>query len=181
MISIFPIRNKSLASPISSFHVFGLKTSPIHTPESYPETDGCLEPNAIAQRSISRIKYFFQYPEIATKERLDTLWSEVKFLEKALDKQHLMEELCALYIAAAFFQNERMQQKTQRFLYTRMEKTNLGENVLELLLDCINIGERMGVNGQRIREYIKPFLPESGPIIRDYAKRVSLRQTTYPT
>lgn len=174
MISIFPIKNKSLSSPITSFHVFGLKTDALHTPESYPETDGCLEPNAIAQRSINRIKYFFQYPESATKERLDTLWSEVKFLEKTLDKQHLMEEHCALYIVAAFFQNERMQQKTQRFLYTRIEKTNLEESVLELLLDCINIGERMGVNGQRIRDYVKPLLPESGPI-RDYAKRLYIK------
>lgn len=174
MFVIIKPQYKPLTSPISSFKVVGLKTEPIHIPKSYPETDGCLEPNAIAQRSINRIKYFFQYPESATKERLDTLWSEVKYLEKTLDKQHLIEELCAMYIAAAFFQDEKMQRKTQRLLYTRMKNTNLEESVLELLLDCINIGERMGVNGQRIRDYVKPLLPESGPI-RDYAKRLYIR------
>ena len=76
-------------------------------------------------------------------------------------------------MAAAFFQDKKLQKKASRRQNALLKKTGLitDDQKLELLLDCINIGERMGVNGIRIREFVKPLLPSTGPI-HDYAQRL---------
>lgn len=165
-----------MASPISSFTVLGLKTEPIHSPDCYIESED-KEPFALAMNSIGNIKFFFKQPNSATKERLDALWSEVKFLERSLGKEHLFEELCSLYIAAAFFQDERLQKKSSKKLNALLKKTGpiVDDNKTELLLDCINIGERMGVNGIELRKYVTDSLgtlePGHEPVF-DYARRL---------
>ena len=168
---------QSLTSPISSFTVLGLKTDPIHSPDCFIESTE-KDSYSLAINCIGNLKFCFKQPECATKERLDALWSNVKFLEQLLEKQHLWEELCTLYIAAAFFQDERLQKKTSRKLNTLLQKTGpITDNQrLELLLDCINIGERMGVNGIELRKYASHVLgaikPSSYEPIFDYARRL---------
>lgn len=170
-------RYHSLTSPISSFTVSGLKTGPIHCPDCFIESED-RDSFALAMNCIGNIKFFFIQPDCATKERLDALWSDVNNLERTLDNQHLLEELCALYIAGSFFQNEKLQKKTAKKLNAILKKTGpiTDDQKLELLLDCINIGERMGVNGIELRQYIagvqcKNEILQSGPIV-DYAQRL---------
>lgn len=163
-------------SPIYSFHIIGLKTEPLHTPASYPKTDGDMEPSAIATKNIDQVKYFFQKPKSATKERLDSLWNDVKLLERTHVLQHNIDVLCSLYITSAFFQDERMQRKASRRLFSQLKKMRQidDSNLQELLLDCVNIGERMGVNGQQIRDYLKNTPLSQGPI-QDYANRLYIQ------
>ena len=165
-----------LNSPISSFTVSGLKTDPIHSSDCFIESED-KEPYALAMNCIGNIKFFFKQPESATKERLDVLWSDVRFLEKSLEKRHLLEKLCALCISAAFFQEEKLQKKASRKLNALLKKTGpiIDNQKLELLLDCINIGERMGVNGIELRKYVASSLGSldtSQEPIFDYARRL---------
>lgn len=161
---------RSWFSPISSFQVSGLKAEPIHWPQDFPELEESKDSGVVAMNCINQIKYFFRNPETATKERLDGLWHEVKRLEWMSVGNNRLEKKCALYMAAAFFQDERMQRKSSRRLY-REAFDHSPEFVLELLLDCINVGERMGVNGTKIRELVKPFIPMSGSV-HNYAERL---------
>ena len=66
-----------------------------------------LDPYPIALRSINWVKFFCKYPECATKERVDALYSQVKLLEKKLEYHllgnHLLEDAYAMYIACASF------------------------------------------------------------------------------
>ena len=176
MLFIINPEYKHISSPISSFHVHGLKTAPIHTLVSYPETDGYMESHNTAKRIIERIKYYFQEPGSATKERLDELWGDVVQLEKTRVRRKNIEDNCALYMSAAFFQDERMQRRAGRRLSSQLKEMEPTKNgyIQELLLDCINIGERMGVNGQSIRDYLKSF-PLSQGTIQDYANRLYIK------
>lgn len=176
MLSLFRPRYQLLTSPISSFTVSGLKTEPIQSSDCVIESED-KESYALAMNCIGIIKFFFKQPESATKERLDVLWSDVRFLEKSLEKRHLLEELCALYISAAFFQEEKLQKKASRKLNPLLKKTGpiIDNQKLELLLDCINIGERMGVNGIELRKYVASSLGSldtSQEPIFDYARRL---------
>lgn len=172
---MYILRSKK-KSPISSFHIIGLKTDPLHTPALYPESSGYLEPSTIAIMVIDQVKFFFQEPGSATKERLDSLWGEVMLLEKAQASKYDIGVICSLYITAAFFQDERMQRKASRRLFSQLKKMRPidDSNLQELLLDCVNIGERMGVNGQQIRDYLKNTPLSQGPI-QDYANRLYIK------
>lgn len=170
-------RYQHLVSPISYFNVLGLKTDPIHSSDCFIESED-KNPLALAMSCIGNIKFFFKKPDTATKEKLDTLWSDVKCLEQSLEKTHLWEELSALYIAAAFFQDEKLQKKASKKLISLINKAGsiLDNQRLELLLDCINIGERMGINGIELRKYVARVLgaieTTNHESLFDYAKRL---------
>ena len=123
------------------------------------------EPLTMDGGTIGQIKHFFYHPEEATKERLDALWC----------KSQQDTDPYPLYCAAAFFQDERMQRKATKRIESHLEKhQDLGPADLELLLDCINIGERMGVNGARLREYAKRMTRQldGHKELADYAERL---------
>lgn len=117
-----------------------------------------LDPYPIALRSINWIKFFCRFPENATKPRLDSLCSQVKLLEKQLEYHllgnHLLEDACALYIAASFFQDEKLLKKATKLLLSQMEEQTLPDGahyeqspmyhsiLLDRLLDCINIAPK---------------------------------------
>ena len=83
-----------------------------------------LDPYPIALRSINWIKFFLRYPETVTKERLDSLYSQVCLLDKKLEyhllANHLLEDSYALYISAAYFQDERFLKKATKLLLGSM-------------------------------------------------------------
>ena len=137
--------------------------------EDIPTNKVGLDPYPIALRSINWIKFFCRYPETATKERLDALYSQVRLLEKKLEyhllANHLLEDSFALYIAGAYFDDERLLKKAKKLLLSQLKEQVLPDGahyeqspmyhciLLDRLLDCINIGERMAVNGVELRKY----------------------------
>ena len=114
-----------------------------------------MDPYPIALRSINWIKFFCRYPETATKERLDALYSQVRLLEKKLEyhllANHLLEDAFALYISGAFFGEERLLRKAKKLLLGQLKEQILPDGahyeqspmyhciLLDRLLDCINI------------------------------------------
>ena len=117
-----------------------------------------FDPYPIALRSINWIKFFCRFPECATKPRLDSLYSQVKLLEKKLEYHllgnHLLEDAYALYIAASFFQDAKLLNKATNLLLAQLEEQTLPDGahyeqspmyhciLLDRLLDCINIAPK---------------------------------------
>ncbi|MBR6292498.1 MAG: alginate lyase family protein [Bacteroidales bacterium] len=123
--------------------------------EDLPSNRIGLGPYPIALRSINWVKFFCRYPDCATKQRLDSLYSQLRLLEKKLEYHllgnHLLEDAYALYIGAAFFNDERLLKKAERLLLSQLEEQILPDGahyeqspmyhciLLDRLLDCINI------------------------------------------
>lgn len=114
-----------------------------------------LDPYPIALRTINWVKFFCKYPECASKERLDSLYSQLKLLEKKLEYHllgnHLLEDAYALYIGASFFNDEQLLNKASKLLKAQLKEQILPDGahyeqspmyhciLLDRLLDCINI------------------------------------------
>ena len=114
-----------------------------------------MDPYPIALRSINWIKFFCKYPETAKKDRLDSLYSQVRLLERKLEyhllANHLLEDAYGLYIGATYFGDERLMKKASRLLIEQLEEQILPDGahyeqspmyhciMLDRLLDCINI------------------------------------------
>ena len=142
--------------------------------EELPSNRVGLDPYPIALRSINWIKFFCKYPETATKYRLDSLYSQERLLEKKQEyhllANHLLEDAFALYIGAAFFGDERLLKEAKQLLLGQLKEQILPDGahyeqspmyhciLLDRLLDCINIGERMAVNGVELRKYASLML-----------------------
>ena len=141
--------------------------------EEYSEEEGCkwidrfikelpdnkvgLDPYPIALRSINWVKFFCKYPQAASKERLDSLYSQIKLLEKKLEYHllgnHLLEDAYALYIGASYFNDERLLKKASKLLKAQLKEQILPDGahyeqspmyhciLLDRLLDVINIAK----------------------------------------
>lgn len=139
--------------------------------DGYSEEDGCkwidkfikelpdnkvgLDPYPIALRSINWVKFFCRYPEAATKPRLDSLYSQLRLLEKKLEYHllgnHLLEDAYALYIGASFFNDQPLLQRAKKLLLAQLDEQVLKDGahyelspmyhciLLDRLLDCINV------------------------------------------
>lgn len=123
--------------------------------EDLPSNRIGLEPYPIALRNINWIKFFCRYPECATKARLDSLYSQVRLLEKKLEYHllgnHLLEDAYALYIGGSFFQDDKIRKKAESLLLSQIKEQVLPDGahyeqspmyhciLLDRLLDCINI------------------------------------------
>lgn len=120
-----------------------------------PDNKVGLDPYPIALRSINWVKFFCRYPECTSKERLDSLYSQIKLLEKKLEYHllgnHLLEDAYAIYIGAVFFGDERLLNKAAKLLNNQLKEQILPDGahyeqspmyhciLLDRLLDCINI------------------------------------------
>lgn len=120
-----------------------------------PQNTVGLDPYPIALRSINWVKFFCRYPESATKQRLDSLFSQIKLLEKKLEYHllgnHLLEDAYALYIGASYFKDAKLLTKAKKLLVAQLEEQILPDGahyeqspmyhciLLDRLLDCINI------------------------------------------
>ena len=123
--------------------------------EKLPTNRIGLDPYPIALRSINWVKFFCRYPDYATKQRLDSLYSQLRLLEKKLEYHllgnHLLEDAYALYIGAVFFNDERLLKKAEKLLLSQLKEQILPDGahyeqspmyhciLLDRLLDCINI------------------------------------------
>ena len=177
--------------------------------EGYSKEDGCkwidkfvedlpsnrigLDPYPIALRSINWIKFFCWYPESATKARLDSLYSQLRFLEKKLEYHllgnHLLEDAYALYIGGAFFKDTRLLKKAERILLEQLKEQVLPDGahyeqspmyhciLLDRLLDCINIRRIDAFVGyaQRMLGHLESIIwaDESIPKLNDSANGIA--------
>ena len=130
-----------------------------------------FDPYPIALRSVNWIKFCCRYPECATKERLDPLYSQLRLLERKLEyhllANHLLEDAFALYVGAVYFGDMRLQRKACRLLLRQLGEQILPDGahfeqsamyhciLLDRLLDCINIG---GPGETALREYAARML-----------------------
>ncbi len=130
-----------------------------------------LDPYPIALRSINWVKVLMRWPECVTKERRDSLYSQLRLLERKREyhllANHLLEDAYALYVGAAYFRDKRLLKKSKKLLLGQLEEQLLPDGghyeqsvmyhciLLDRLLDCINIGERCAVNSVELREYAK--------------------------
>lgn len=115
-----------------------------------------LDPAPIALRSENWVKVFMRWPDCATKERRNALYSQLRLLEKKLEyhllANHLLEDAFALYIGTVYFSDKRLLQKAEKLLLEQLEEQILPDGahyeqspmyhciMLDRLLDCINIG-----------------------------------------
>ena len=123
--------------------------------EDLPSNKVGLDPYPIALRSINWVKFFCRYPDAATRSRLDSLYSQIKLLEKKLEYHllgnHLLEDAYALYIGASFFNDQTLFQRAKKLLLSQLEGQVLKDGahyeqspmyhciLLDRLLDTYNI------------------------------------------
>lgn len=114
-----------------------------------------MDPYPIALRSINWIKFFSQHPECATKEREDSLYSQLCLLERKLEyhllANHLLEDAFALTIGGCYFEDEKIKQKGATLLLRELKEQILSDGahyeqspmyhciLLDRLLDTYNI------------------------------------------
>lgn len=166
--------------------------------EELPQNRIGLDPYPIALRSINWVKVMMRWPDCATRERRDSLYSQLRLLEKKLEyhllANHLLEDAYALYIGAAYFADRRLLKKAKRLLEGQLKEQILKDGahyeqspmyhciLLDRLLDAINIGERCAVNGVELRKYAKrmvgwlksmTYSDGSFPLLNDAAEGIA--------
>lgn len=116
-----------------------------------------LDPYPIALRAINWVKFFSRFPMESTAARRDSLYSQLRLLERKLEYHllgnHLLEDAYALYIGSAYLKDRRMQDRACRLLRRQLREQVLPDGahyeqspmyhciLLDRLLDCINAGE----------------------------------------
>ena len=114
-----------------------------------------LHPYPIALRVINWVKFFLCCPECASKERENSMYSQLVLLNKKLEyhiyNNHLLEDAYALYIGATYFNDEKLLKKGTKLLRKLLKYQVLPDGahyeqspmyhciLLDRLLDCINI------------------------------------------
>ena len=113
-----------------------------------------LDPYPIALRAINWVKFFSRFPMESTAERRDSLYSQLRLLERKLEYHllgnHLLEDAYALYIGSAYLKDSRMHGRASRLLRRQLREQVLSDGahyeqspmyhciLLDRLLDCIN-------------------------------------------
>lgn len=113
-----------------------------------------LDPYPTALRIINWVKFFCRYPKEAIKRRLDSLYSQSRYLRRRLERHllgnHLLEDAYALYIADCFFGQKPDTGLLMRELREQVlpDGAHYEQSVmyhcilLDRLLDCLNMGVR---------------------------------------
>ncbi len=151
-----------------------------------------LDPYPIALRSINWIKFFYQYPNSATKNRLNLLYSQIILLGKKLEyhllANHLLEDAYALFIAAVFFNDERLYEKASKLLREQLEEQILLDGahyeqspmyhciMLDRLLDSINIAQ----NNERCEKEDVKWLKEYAVRMLGHLESIMWKDMTIP-
>lgn len=146
-----------------------------------PVNDGLkAEPISLENGVIGQVKHFCLHPESVTKKQHDALYAQLCGLARNASG---FEDDFALYAGGVYYADKRIIKRARRLLEKRLsDETALAAlpeaqrcKVLEGILDCINIGERMAVNGNWLREYAARILPIiTDEQILDYARRLYL-------
>lgn len=150
--------------------------------EELPYNKVGLDSYPIALRCINWVKFFCQYPDCATKPRLDSLYSQLRLLEKKLEYHllgnHLLEDAYSLYIGAAFFCDMKLLNKAEKLLMEQLKEQVLPDGahyeqspmyhciLLDRLLDCINIRETKALVGyaQKMLGHLERIMWSDGTI-----------------
>ena len=119
-----------------------------------PQNHVGQDPYPIALRAINWVKVFCLGPHLRTKERDNSLYSQVLLLEKKLEYRllgnHLLEDAYALFIASIYFDDKRLLKKASSLLKKQLKEQVLADGahyeqspmyhciLLDRLLDCIN-------------------------------------------
>lgn len=106
-------------------------------------------------RIINWVKFFCKCPHSSNKKRENSLYSQLKWLEKNVEWQtmgnHVLENAFGLYIGALYFQDDKLQKKSRTILVGQLKEQILPDGahyeqspmyhciLLDRLLDCINI------------------------------------------
>lgn len=122
--------------------------------EELPGNRVGLEPYPTALRINNWIKFLVRYPECASAERLNALYSQVKLLAKKLEYKlmgnHLLEDAFSLYIASIYFNDDQLYKKAAKLLKKQLKEQILPDGahfeqspmyhciLLDRLLDCAN-------------------------------------------
>ena len=164
--------------------------------EDLPNNKVGLAPFPIALRCVNWVKFFCKYPDSATKVRLDSLYSQLRLLEKMLEYHllgnHLLEDAYSLFIGASFFNEKRMLWKANKLLLSQLEEQLLKDGahyeqspmyhciLLDRLLDCINIEKSVGGNhkeafARRMLGHLESIVWANGtiPILNDSANGIA--------
>lgn len=177
--------------------------------DGYSEVDGCkwidkfikelpdnkvgLDPYPLALRSINWVKFFCRYPVTATKPRLDSLYSQLRLLEKKQEYHllgnHLLEDAYALYIGGSFFNDMPLLQKAKMLLLAQLNEQVLKDGahyeqspmyhciLLDRLLDCINIksDSKFVDHAQRMLGHLESIVWTDGtiPMFNDCANGIA--------
>ncbi len=151
--------------------------SPVTT--AVPVNDGLkTEPISLGDGVVGRVKHFCLHPESTTQDQHDALYAQLCGMAR---KASGFEDDFALYAGGVYYADKRIIKRAKRSLEKRLsDETTLAAlqdkqrcKVLEGILDCINIGERMAVNGTWLREYAAKILPIiTDEQILDYARRL---------
>lgn len=112
-------------------------------------------PYPTALRCMNWIKYFCIHPEHATKERVDSLYSQLLLLSNSIERHilgnHILEDAFALAMGACVFPSSGLDKKAFRLLTKELSRQILPDGahfeqspmyhciMLERVLDCINI------------------------------------------
>lgn len=151
------------------------------------------DPYPIALRCVNWIKFFCQHPECAEKPRLDSLYSQLRLLEKKLEYHllgnHLLEDAYALYMGASFFKEDRQIKKAEKLLIEQLREQILPDGVhfeqspmyhcilLDRLLDCINIRETVSLRGfaEKMLGHLESVVWRDGsiPLLNDSANGIA--------
>lgn len=162
--------------------------------EELPDNRLGLDSYPIALRCINWVKFFCQYPDCATKQRLDSLYSQLRLLGKKLEYHllgnHLLEDAYALYIGAVFFSDKSMLEKAERLLVNQLKEQILPDGahyeqspmyhciLLDRLLDCINIRETktLASYAQKMLGHLESVMWSDGtiPMLNDSALGIAL-------
>lgn len=154
-----------------------------------------FDPYPIALRSINWIKFFCKYPDYTTKSQLNSLYSQVKLLEKKLEYHlmgnHLMEDAFALYISSVFFHDVNLYKKTTKLLLAELKEQILPDGghyeqspmyhciLLDRLLDCINITENIEYSVEGSENNIENFRLYATRML-GWLKSICYQDGTYP-
>ena len=155
-----------------------------------------LDPYPIALRSMNWVKFFCRYPKAATRERLDSLYSQLRLLERKLEYHllgnHLLEDAYALFIGACYFNDASLKAKAIRLLEGQLKEQILPDGahyeqspmyhciLLDRLLDCINIangevGGKLEIVAARMLGHLESIVWADGsiPLLNDSANGVA--------
>lgn len=159
------------------FGLFRTHKAPIGV--AVPVNDGLkTEPISLGDGVIGQVKHFCLHPESTTQGQHDALYAQLCGLARNASG---FEDDFALYAGGVYYADKRIIKRARRLLEKRLsDKTALAAlpdkqrcKVLEGILDCINIGERMAVNGTWLRKYAAQILPlTADERILDYARRL---------
>lgn len=157
-----------------------------------------LDPYPIALRGINWIKFISKYRADIPNDKLEqwnnSLYSQIKFLEKKLEYHllgnHLLEDAYSLYIVSIYFSDERLYKKSSKLLKAELNEQILSDGahyeqspmyhciLLDRLLDCYNIS----INNIRFdtQEDMNVFLREKASRMLGHLSSIAYADKTIP-